>query len=106
MTSDASPDEELRAGERLVEETARMASAASDLAQEVARLQEWKPRETGLRRRLWHGFLLGIAAGLGRAVGATVILALLIWVLGRLEVVPVLGGWIARLVDVVETAQP
>jgi hypothetical protein len=106
MTADTNPAPEVPAEERLAEATDRVASAASDLAQEVARIQEWQPPHIATRRRLWHSFLLGIAGGLGRALGATVILALLIWLLGRLEFMPVLGGWIGRLLDVIESAQP
>ena len=95
---------ERRQDDRLVEQVERMSTTIIALTQEVERLQRWQPG--GDRRRLlWWSFLQGVASGLGRAVGATVILALLIWLVGRLQVVPGLGKWIARLMEAVQAAQ-
>jgi len=91
--------------ERPVEQLERLATVVTALTQEVERLQEWHPLAGSLRRLLWRSFLQGIASGLGRAVGATLILALLVWLLGRLQVVPVVGAWIARLLETIQAAQ-
>ncbi|HIE38823.1 MAG TPA: hypothetical protein EYH30_05640 [Anaerolineales bacterium] len=96
---------ETRQDEPLVKELERLTEATTALAQEVERLQRWHPLAGRLRHLLWRGFLQGVASGLGRAVGATVVLALLVWLLGRLQVVPVLGEWIARLMEAVQSAQ-
>ena len=90
--------------ERPVEQPERLTSVITALAQEVERLRQWHPLSGSLHPLLWRSFFLGIASGLGRAVGATVILALLVWLLGRLQVVPVLGVWIARLLETIQTA--
>ena len=91
--------------EQLVEQLERLAAVTTVLAQEVERLQQWRPLSGRLRRLLWRSFLQGTASGLGRAVGATVMLTLLIWLLGGLQVVPVLGVWIARLLEAIQVAQ-
>lgn len=47
-------------------------------------------------------FVAGMASGLGGAVGATVILALIFFVISKLQVVPVLGNFITEIIKVVE----
>jgi len=90
---------------RLPEQLERLSTATKALIQEVENLQQWHPLAGGMRRLLWRSFLQGIASGLGRAVGATLIVALLVWLLGRLLAVPVLGVWIARLLEEITAAQ-
>ncbi|HEY68559.1 MAG TPA: hypothetical protein G4N97_09855 [Thermoflexia bacterium] len=94
-----------RQEERLAEQLDRLTAATTALVREVEQLQKWHPLAGSLRNLLWRSFLQGVASGLGRAVGATVILALLVWLLGRLQVVPVLGAWIARLLEAIQVAQ-
>lgn len=91
--------------ERLIERLELMAAVTERLAQEVERLQRWHPLAGDLRHLLWRSFLRGVAWGLGHTVGATLILALLVWLLGRLQVVPVLGAWIVRVMEAVQAAQ-
>ncbi len=91
--------------EQLIEQLEHLAAVTKALTQEVEQLQQWHPLAGGLRHLLWRSFLQGIASGLGRAVGATVVLALLVWLLGQLEVVPVLGAWIVRLAETIQEAQ-
>ena len=91
--------------ERLVEQLERISAVTTTLAQEVERLQEWHPLAGDQRRLLWRSFLQGIASGLGRAVGATLIVALLVWLMGKLQLVPGLGQWIARLIEAIQMAR-
>lgn len=57
------------------------------------------------RRMIWINFLSGLARGLGVAVGATVLSALVLMLLFRLAElnVPVIGFFIARIVKIVQT---
>jgi len=91
--------------EQLIEQLEHLAAVTKALAQEVNQLQQWHPLAGGLRHLLWRSFLQGTASGLGRAVGATVVLALLVWLLGQLEVVPVLGAWIVQLAETIRETQ-
>lgn len=93
-----------RPEKRPVEQLERLTTVITALTQEVERLQEWHPLAGSLPHVLWRSFLQGIASGLGRAVGATVLVALLVWLLGRLQVVPVMGAWIARLLETIQAA--
>ena len=89
----------------LSEQLERLAAVITALTREVEQLQQWHPLAGRLRWLLWRSFLQGIAGGIGRAVGATVVLGLLVWLLSRLQVVPVLGVWIARLMEAIQAAQ-
>ena len=51
-------------------------------------------------------FLKGLAAGVGSVVGATIVVALLLWVLNLFESVPLLGPLTEKLQDTVETTNP
>lgn len=54
------------------------------------------------RQSLFHAFVSGLFSGLGSVMGATVVVAFLLWILGRLQLVPVFGAWVASVVKVVQ----
>jgi len=89
----------------LIERLEELTAATKALAQEVERLQRWHPLAGGVRHVLWRSFLRGMAFGLGQAVGAVLLVGILVWLLSQLEVVPVLGEWIARLLEAIRMAQ-
>lgn len=45
------------------------------------------------KRQLWLSLLRGVAAGLGGVIGATVMVALLVFILARLAGIPVVGDF-------------
>ncbi len=89
----------------LVERLEELAAATRALTQEVERLQRWHPLAGDVRHVLWRNFLRGMAFGLGQTVGAVLLVGVLVWLLSQLEVVPVLGEWIARLLEAIQAAQ-
>ena len=48
------------------------------------------------KRLMWTNFRAGVAKGLGITIGATVVLAILIWVLAKLVALPVVGEYFAQ----------
>ncbi len=56
-------------------------------------------------RLVWVNFLIGLARGLGIAIGMTILAAILTYilvlVLSKMVDLPVIGEWIARVVGVV-----
>ena len=58
-----------------------------------------------LHRRPWKLFWVNVLAGMGRGLGfvlgATVLVALILWFLRPFFSIPVLGKWIAKIADVV-----
>lgn len=57
------------------------------------------------KRLLWINFLAGIARGFGMAIGTTLLFALLLFILRQIIVLnlPVIGHFLARLIDIIQT---
>lgn len=53
-------------------------------------------------RLLWINFITGIARGLGMAVGFTLLGALLVYILGHMVNLPLIGSFIAEIVRIVQ----
>lgn len=52
-----------------------------------------------IKNMLWHNFLGGIAWALGVTIGATVIFAILGFILSKINYVPVVGNFILQIND-------
>lgn len=50
-------------------------------------------------------FLGGLAWGFGTVIGATVVVALLLWILQVVNIVPFIGNFVSGIVDVVNKSQ-
>lgn len=98
-------DQQQQQAVQLAEQLESLAGATTALAQEVEVLRQWHPLYGSIRPVLWRGFVQGVASGMGRAVGATVLVAVLVWLLSGIQLVPVLGEWIAQLLDAIRSAQ-
>lgn len=81
----------------------RLDSLATSL--EKARFHEYLEYIANRKRMLWTNFLLGLARGIGMAIGFTLLGALVIYILRRIAAssLPVLGDFIAQLMDIVES---
>ena len=73
---------------------------------EKLRLQQYVQVLLNTRRIAWMSFLRGVLSGLGAAVGATLVLALLIYLLSRLEVIPHIGRFVSEIVKIVQHQKP
>jgi hypothetical protein len=74
---------------------------------DASRIAEYVELMNKPRKLIWTSFIAGIARGLGAAVGATVVFALVLGVLRRLIVVNVLGigDFIVSILKVIEAKQ-
>lgn len=54
-------------------------------------------------RIIWTNFLAGIFRGLGVAVGATAVLAILLWLLALARAMPIVGEFATQLKDQIAT---
>ena len=55
---------------------------------------------------LWHNFLGGVAWGLGITIGAAIILTLGGFVLAKVNLIPIIGTFVADIVEVVQENNP
>lgn len=78
-----------------------------ELTDEVRKLNDHKfiRVQNSLWRIVVYQFLRGLAFGLGTALGATVLVSLLVWWLSQFEFLPIIGEWAAQLVKQIESAQ-
>jgi hypothetical protein len=51
---------------------------------------------------LWFNFLRGLAFGFGSVVGATVLVALAVYMLSSIDFVPVIGEWARDIIEVIQ----
>jgi hypothetical protein len=68
---------------------------------EHLRLQQYLQAVVNMRYIMWRSFVGGVFSGLGAVLGGTLVLALLVYLLSRLEVVPYIGHFVARIVQIV-----
>lgn len=92
-----------------MEEESKLLKAIERLSQrmESMRIAEYLDLMQKPYRILYLNFLAGIAKGLGIAVGATIVFAILIEILSRLIVLnlPVIGDWIVEILRIIEAKQ-
>lgn len=55
-----------------------------------------------LKKYLLYHFLGGLASGLGGVVGASLVFALIVFTVSKLQVVPVIGNFVTEVIKVVE----
>ncbi|MEM7208085.1 MAG: DUF5665 domain-containing protein [Pseudomonadota bacterium] len=54
---------------------------------------------------LFFMFLKGIAFGLGSVVGATIVVSVLVYILGQVQMMPIIGEWIRALLEIIQSEQ-
>lgn len=54
---------------------------------------------SGSKRVLWFSFLRGLGYGLGIFLAGTVVIAIIIWILGLFDQVPLIGPFVQHIVD-------
>jgi len=89
------------------EQEKKLAESVETLANLVDRLRKERYLQIidDKKKFMWYSFLNGAARGLGFMIGSTIILALTIWLLYNLVGVPVLGEWVADLLNFIEKAR-
>lgn len=54
-------------------------------------------------RVLLFRFVSGMAVGLGKVIGATALLSLIVWSLSQIEFIPIIGDWAVRIAAEIAT---
>ncbi|MBD3360199.1 hypothetical protein GF366_00185 [Candidatus Peregrinibacteria bacterium] len=52
---------------------------------------------------MWFSFLKGLMVGLGTVIGASVLVALLIYILSKISFVPIVGDFVKDIIQQIET---
>ena len=56
-------------------------------------------------RLMWNNFLGGIAWGFGVVLGGTLVVAIVLFLLSKLDTVPLIGDFIGRIMDQINLQQ-
>lgn len=56
-------------------------------------------------RMMSHGFLRGLAMGLGTVVGATVLVSVIVYFLSQIDFIPIVGDWAAEIAKEIQDGQ-
>lgn len=90
--------EELQEVRKLNERMDKIALFLEDI-----RLADIVQNYTAPRKLIWTNFLAGLARGLGLTIGTAIVLGLLGYILKQFLSVPIIGDYIAQLVDYVNS---
>lgn len=55
---------------------------------------------------LWYSFLKGLMVGLGSVLGASVLVAIVIYLLAQVRLVPILGDLVQGVINQIQSEQP
>ncbi len=66
------------------------------------KLEKYIAMQTNIKRQLLENFVWGISKGLGISVGIVILGTVLVLVLKELVTIPVIGKYIAQIIDMVE----
>tara|TARA_R110002124_G_scaffold72020_20_gene192799 strand:- start:806 stop:1102 length:297 start_codon:yes stop_codon:yes gene_type:complete len=83
-------------------------SDASQLLAEVRKLNQHKfvRAHDSWISLIWFQVVRGLAFGLGSVLGATVLVALIVSMLGQMDFIPILGEWAAQILEILEVGKP
>ena len=54
---------------------------------------------------MWFSLLKGLMIGFGSVLGATVVVAVFVYLLAQIEFVPILGEWVSQIIEQVGVGQ-
>lgn len=84
-----------------------IAKAAQELAKEVRSLKDLETFEVLKHpfKFMWFSFLKGLMIGLGGIFAATVVLSFIIFVLSKIQLVPIIGDFVGQITTQVQNYQ-
>jgi hypothetical protein len=57
-------------------------------------------------RQMWSSFVRGVMLGFGTVIGGTLVVAMLIWLLSFFGGAPVIGEYLQKINNAIQTGQP
>ncbi len=79
----------------------------SSLTKEIARLKDMDFMQVFNHplKFLWYSFLKGLMIGFGSVLGASVLVALFIYMLSKIQLVPIVGDFVQDLINQIQSEQ-
>lgn len=91
----------------LAHNTLQLTHELSDLTKEVANLKNLEFMKVFKHpvKFMWFSFLKGLMIGFGSVLGASVLVALFVYILAQIKLVPFVGDFVEDIIDEVEQKQ-
>ncbi|MFH1284942.1 MAG: DUF5665 domain-containing protein [Candidatus Peregrinibacteria bacterium] len=91
----------------LIDELKVLTKDTKELSKEVKNLKNLEFMKVFQRplKFMWFSFLKGLMIGLGTVLGASVLVAFLVYILAKISFVPVVGDFIDKILTHIETSQ-
>lgn len=72
------------------------------IALEKSKISEYIETINNPRKLLISNFIIGIARGIGTAIGFTILAAIIIYIIDQMVNLPLIGKYIAELIEIIE----
>lgn len=84
-----------------------LATQVNELTKEISKLKNQEFMQVFARpwKFIWFSFLKGLMIGFGSVLGASVLVAIFIYVLAQIRLVPVLGDFVQDVIDQIQIRQ-
>lgn len=84
-----------------------LAAQVNELTKEISKLKNQEFMQVFARpwKFIWFSFLKGLMIGFGSVLGASVLVAIFIYILAQIRLVPVLGDFVQDVIDRIEIRQ-
>lgn len=84
-----------------------LATQVNELTKEIGKLKNQEFMQVFARpwKFIWFSFLKGLMIGFGSVLGASVLVAVFIYVLAQIRLVPVLGDFVQDVIDQIQIKQ-
>lgn len=84
-----------------------LAKEVKDLTVEIGRLKKMDFMQVFNHpiKFLWYSFLKGLLFGLGSVLGASVLVAVVIYLLAQVRLVPIIGDFVQGVIDQIQSEQ-
>ncbi len=91
--------------QKKIETEIQLAKEVKNLTKEVSKLKNLEFMKVFKHpvKFMWYSFLKGIMIGFGSALGATVILAVFLYLVGQISFVPLIGGFVEEVISEITT---
>lgn len=91
----------------LAHNTLQLTHKLNDLTKEVANLKNLEFMRVFKHpvKFMWFSFLKGLMVGFGSVLGASVLVALFVYILAQIKLVPFVGDFVEDIIDEVEQKQ-
>lgn len=86
----------------------QLAKEMKELTKELQKLKDQEFLQVFKKpvKFLWFSFLKGLMVGFGSVLGASILVALFVYLLGQISLVPIVGDFVEDIMSQIQISQP